>query len=329
MNTMVDQVLFKRLTSTDFNAMRGVAQMAGTGGGAMHIALGVDNPDSFPIKSFLKTRRSTITIDTQAHPPNVSPSSLTFDGNPGRRGGEWRITDQRSHRHPCWHDNNGFPTRYDENNPPIIFIIRVGAEYHVRFLMHSDISNVSDLLARSVNAQKGILQLRSDWIDDLNLASGSLLREYESILETIQETEEVDQFDPSDAEDGRERTLRDIVNRQGQHRFRRRLLHAYNGTCAITNTTTEVTLQACHITPYRGPQTNAVSNGLLLRADIHTLFDLGLIAIEPRHFNILVSSALDDSTYTNLNRQRLNLPIRRADRPSTAALNAHLDIFKH
>src|ERR1700722_13744752 len=40
-------------------------------------------------------------------------------------------------------------------------------------------------------------------------------------------------------------------------------------------------LEAAHITPYMGASTNSLLNGLLLRADIHTLFNLGLISIDP------------------------------------------------
>ena len=40
-------------------------------------------------------------------------------------------------------------------------------------------------------------------------------------------------------------------------------------------------LEAAHISPYRGGEDNHSENGLLLRADIHTLFDLDLLGIEP------------------------------------------------
>src|SRR5205823_2979542 len=81
-------------------------------------------------------------------------------------------------------------------------------------------------------------------------------------------------FDPISIEDGRRRIQ---ASRQGQFAFRAALIEAYGGRCAMTGCDILEVLEAAHIVPYRGPSTNAVSNGLLLRADIHTLFDLGLI----------------------------------------------------
>jgi hypothetical protein len=56
-------------------------------------------------------------------------------------------------------------------------------------------------------------------------------------------------------------------------------------------------LEAAHITPYLGPHTNHPSNGLLLRADIHTLWDLGLIAINPQNMQIVIGPELKGSEY--------------------------------
>ena len=50
-------------------------------------------------------------------------------------------------------------------------------------------------------------------------------------------------------------------------------MDAYGGRCAITGYDVEEALQAAHIVPYLGPQSNTVNNGLLLRADVHNLFD--------------------------------------------------------
>ncbi len=81
-------------------------------------------------------------------------------------------------------------------------------------------------------------------------------------------------FDLSEISDARERTLSAIVRRRGQPAFRRRVLAAYNGRCAITRCPLDYVLDAAHIVPYKGPKTHHVGNGLLLRTDLHTLFDL-------------------------------------------------------
>jgi hypothetical protein len=96
--------------------------------------------------------------------------------------------------------------------------------------------------------------------------------------------EEEGAFSPSDLEDARRRILAAIVLRQGQWGFRERLLAAYQRACAVTGCDVVEALEAAHIIAYLGPKTNYVTNGLLLRADIHTLFDLGLIAVQPNDY---------------------------------------------
>ena len=43
------------------------------------------------------------------------------------------------------------------------------------------------------------------------------------------------------------------------------------------------TLEACHIYPYMGPKTNHIQNGIILRSDLHTLYDRGLIGIDTNY----------------------------------------------
>lgn len=83
------------------------------------------------------------------------------------------------------------------------------------------------------------------------------------------------------AKDEREYAYRAIARRRGQATFRSDLLRAFDSTCAVTGCSTNDVLEAAHILPYRGPHTNRTSNGLLLRSDIHTLFDLYLLTVLP------------------------------------------------
>lgn len=329
---MPSLVLWRKLTKTDFEAINGEAAPSGTGGGAMHIALGVDNPDTFPIDSFLQTGGSSnITIDTEAHGDEFGASQLTFDGNPDRRGGEWRINDQYTHRHPAWQTANGFPDDYDSDDPPFIFVLRVAGKFHARFLRYSDLPAVApDIwgeISGSANRNKGIIPLTVSIINELNVPTPQrLVPMLEEIAFGIEDNDE-DAFDPENLEDGRVRTLTEIVQRQGQQSFRRRLLEAYNERCAFTGCSTIFVLEAAHITPYLGPETNDVSNGLLLRSDIHTLFDLGLLSVDPQTYEIKVSSKLADTDYASLDGRQIQLPEVAEDRPSAPALESHGEIF--
>ncbi|WP_339099325.1 DUF3427 domain-containing protein [Yersinia enterocolitica] len=131
-------------------------------------------------------------------------------------------------------------------------------------------------------------------------------------------------FDATSVEDQRKKVLSNIVRRQGQPAFRKALLEAYEGKCAITGCTLTELLEAAHIHPYKGTHTNVVSNGLLLRADIHTLFDLRLINIDPDSLNVFVSEKLVGTDYEYLQNVRIRSPNKKIDAPSYDALKWRL-----
>lgn len=131
-----------------------------------------------------------------------------------------------------------------------------------------------------------------------------------------------DPFDPESLEDGRKKVWAQIKRRQGQPAFRRGLLAAYGGRCAVTGCPVEALLEAAHIRPYFGSETNVVQNGLLLRADVHTLFDLGLIAVRADG-RVLVSERLGDTDYSALKDAILRQTLKAAELPSPKALAWH------
>lgn len=98
-----------------------------------------------------------------------------------------------------------------------------------------------------------------------------------------------ERFDPTNIEDARERVRRAIVLRRGQTEFRLRLISAYGGKCAITGCELIDLLEAAHIVPFRGTETNHLQNGLLLRSDMHTLFDCGLVSIDHKSMTVVVA----------------------------------------
>ena len=126
--------------------------------------------------------------------------------------------------------------------------------------------------------------------------------------------------------DLRERTLAQIRVRRGQGRFRAALVAAYGGRCAVTGSTTEEVLEAAHISPYRGDQTNVEINGLLLRSDIHTLFDLHRLTIVPRAGELIVRVCpdVDEEEYRALDGVPIvAAPRARGLRPSVNLLLDH------
>jgi hypothetical protein len=130
-------------------------------------------------------------------------------------------------------------------------------------------------------------------------------------------------FNPDNVLDARERILAAIVRRHGQPAFRRQLLQAYAGQCAISGCNVEAALDAAHIVPYKGPETNHSANGLLLRTDLHTLFDLGLVAVNTETMRVLIAPSLAGTCYQQYRGKRLCLPSDPVSHPSREALDQH------
>lgn len=128
--------------------------------------------------------------------------------------------------------------------------------------------------------------------------------------------------------DAVERVLREIVQRRGQPDFRERLLAAYNRRCAVTGCDAIAALEAAHIRPYSGASSCRVTNGLLLRADIHSLFDLNLIGIDPRSLMIVLAQEIRHTSYKALNGKSLALPDDARSHPSKDALRERWSQFK-
>lgn len=125
---------------------------------------------------------------------------------------------------------------------------------------------------------------------------------------------------PTDDYDARLRAIRRIVSRRGQTAFRASLLEAYDGRCAVTGCDIPDVLEAAHLRPYRGRDSNDLRNGLLLRADIHTLLDLMLIAFEPTNRTVVISKYLRGVHYQNLDGVRIAEPRLPQQRPAAEIL---------
>ena len=115
-----------------------------------------------------------------------------------------------------------------------------------------------------------------------------------------------------------------IEQRQGQAGFRQALMIAYNYKCAVTGCDVRDTLQAAHIVPVSNSGQHHLQNGLLLRADIHNLFDRGLLTID-NQFKVHLHSSISSSlTYKALHGKKLAvIPSTKEFKPSTKFLAQH------
>lgn len=116
--------------------------------------------------------------------------------------------------------------------------------------------------------------------------------------------------------------------RMGQRAFRIAVTDAYHRRCAITVEKTLPALDAAHIKDYSESGPHLISNGLLLRADIHSLFDEGYVTIDPG-YNFRVSGRIEQEfnngkEYRQFHGLRLpNLPDAEGDRPAREFLEWH------
>ncbi|HEC5278573.1 TPA: HNH endonuclease [Enterobacter cloacae] len=134
---------------------------------------------------------------------------------------------------------------------------------------------------------------------------------------------EADDDTPDLLEDDQRKIIdRQIKQRRGQKTFRDKLLKS-NPVCAVTGCELVDILEAAHIDAYRNDSHNDISNGLLLRSDIHTLFDLNLIAIEPTTLLIKLSSKALNGGYEHFE----GIPIKLKHTPNIDALTKRWVIF--
>jgi len=119
-----------------------------------------------------------------------------------------------------------------------------------------------------------------------------------------------------------------IVRRRiGQGGFRILVTDLYDRRCSVTGEATLPVLEAAHILPVSRGGIHSPDNGLLLRADIHKLFDLGYVTIDTAH-RFRVSRKLRDEwsngrIYYALEGSSVRLPTRGDVRPSPDFLRRH------
>jgi putative restriction endonuclease len=118
-----------------------------------------------------------------------------------------------------------------------------------------------------------------------------------------------------------------IIPRLGQGAFRIAVTEAYGRQCAITNGKVLPALDAAHIKPYAEGGLHTKSNGILLRRDIHSVFDAGYVTIKD-DFTFSVSKKVKEvfnngEEYSRLQGNPIRLPERKADWPDVDLLRWH------
>lgn len=97
--------------------------------------------------------------------------------------------------------------------------------------------------------------------------------------------------------------------------------------CAVTGETLPDVLEACHIQQYISKDSDHIQNGLVLRVDVHRLFDRGLLLIDENYI-IKVDPSICSAYYQSFHNKKINLPETERFYPSKDALNYHNNLFK-
>ncbi len=117
--------------------------------------------------------------------------------------------------------------------------------------------------------------------------------------------------------------------RLGQGAFRVVVTDTYERHCAVTGEKTLPVLEAAHIKPVSEGGSHRIDNGLLLRSDVHTLFDLGYVTVTPG-YRFKVSTKLREEwsngrVYYELDDREIWVPRGSDRRPSRLELEWHAD----
>jgi putative restriction endonuclease len=121
--------------------------------------------------------------------------------------------------------------------------------------------------------------------------------------------------------------------RLGQGAFRIVVTDAYSRKCCVTGERVLPVLQASHIRPYSGGGEHRINNGLLLRSDLHVLFDRGYVTITP-DLNLEVSRRIREEfengrDYYALHGRQVVSPAAAGNRASKVNLEWHNEhVFK-
>ena len=125
----------------------------------------------------------------------------------------------------------------------------------------------------------------------------------------------------------------EVRPRLGQGLFSLAVRDAYQGACAVTREHSLPALKAAHILPYGQGGEHRVENGLLLRSDLHRLYDRGYVTVTPDYV-FRVSDRLRDEfqngrTYYQMDGAKIAAPERELWWPNREFLEWHeREVFK-
>lgn len=162
---------------------------------------------------------------------------------------------------------------------------------------------------------------------DLSFGIGRRL--WEQVQERLEKIDLVKQTGIIREPEARYGTPQTILPRLGQGSFRVMVTDAYHRKCAVTQERTLPALEASHIKPYSDSGPHNVKNGILLRSDIHRLFDNGYVTVTT-DLRFEVSKRIREEfengkDYYALNGRKILVPENRLYQPAPEFISWHND----
>ena len=239
----------------------------------------------------------------------------------------------RKKKKPRWRCNNGH-----EFDVPLEETVKV-TQYEARFkgTFRSSKTEVSASEIKET-ALRPNDQLSIEELDPHRLALGIASR-VPYLAELLEDSAQRTSLHPEDADEyadeapadyqtsieRRNDLLKTIRARRGQSKFRKQLIRRYGARCMISRFPLLDIVEAAHIRPYRRSADNHPDNGLLLRADLHTLFDLNHMGIDPETLHVHFSTDAREAGYDEFHDLKIKITARRG--PSREALSRKWDAF--
>lgn len=220
--------------------------------------------------------------------------------------------------------------------PVLILFDLKNYKYKIEAFLISSENNIfkklNSLLSRSLINRNNSGEIYSKLITSTNNFNNDfkilskIYNDISSNKETLQKIENdelpSDIFDINNIRDERKKArLTTTRGRIGQQNFRINVLSAYKYKCCVTGADLMEAIEANHIHPYIGPDSNHVQNGIPLRADIHKLWTKGLLGINDKYKVILSDKVKNSETYKEIDGQPITLPTNPKYHPNKNALS--------
>lgn len=125
----------------------------------------------------------------------------------------------------------------------------------------------------------------------------------------------------------REQYRKETNRRRGQSEFKGKILKAYKNKCCITGENCPELLDAVHLQAYLSYASHHTQNGILLRVDLHRLFDSGLLFIDGNYI-IHISSIIKNTWYQQFHNTKIYIPENVKFHPSKKALELKRNNFR-